>query len=142
MVLNNVLINGVMYSWADLVFSPYGVPLIGITKIEYKIDQKKENVYGAGYEPIGRSYGMKDYSGAIEIYKENWNAFIAAAPNQDPLAIPFSDMPLSYGINANSIITTEILLAVEWLTDEMKANQGDMSLKVAVPFIFAGIKRL
>jgi hypothetical protein len=142
MVLGNVLINGVMYSWADLVFSPYGVPLIGITKIEYKITQKKENVKGQGVEPIGRSYGDKEYAGSIEIYKENWNAFIAAAPNSDPLAIPFTDMPLSYGTSANSVISTEILQAVEWLEDEMKANQGDMSLKVTVPFIFAGIKRL
>ena len=140
MVLNNLYVNGIMVAWADLVYSPYGVPLVGIVKIEYEITQKKENINGQGKEPIGRGYGKKEYKGSIEIYKEEWNRFIDAAPGKDPLAIPASDIPLTYGSQTNP--RTEILQNVEWLTDEMKSSEGDMSLKVTVPFIFAGIKRL
>ena len=53
------LINGINYSWANVKVILFGVPVVGITKIEYKTKQKKENQYGAGYEPISRGYGNK-----------------------------------------------------------------------------------
>ena len=46
------LINGINYAWANVKVIILGVPVVGITKIDYKIKQKKENQYGAGYEPV------------------------------------------------------------------------------------------
>lgn len=54
-----VLVNGVNWSWANLNNIAFGVPVIGILAINYKIKQNKENNYGVGNEPISRGYGNK-----------------------------------------------------------------------------------
>lgn len=51
------LINGVEYSWGDITATVGGVPVIGITAIEYSDDQVVENHYGAGRYPVSRSKG-------------------------------------------------------------------------------------
>lgn len=51
------LINGVEYSWGDILLTIGGVPVIGITAIEYDDDQVVENHYGAGRFPVSRSKG-------------------------------------------------------------------------------------
>lgn len=51
------LINGVEYSWGDITATVGGVPVIGITAIEYGDDQVVENHYGAGRYPVSRSKG-------------------------------------------------------------------------------------
>ena len=49
-----VLVNGVNYSWGNISVVLFGTPVVGILSIEYKRKQKKENNYGAGFEPISR----------------------------------------------------------------------------------------
>ena len=61
----NPLINGVTYSWSNVKLVLFGVPVIGITQIEYKRKQNKENNYGMGTDPISRGYGNKEYEGKI-----------------------------------------------------------------------------
>ena len=58
-VINNgiPLINGMLYSWADIVAAISGVPLTGITGIEYADSQDVVNKYGAGRHPVGRAKG-------------------------------------------------------------------------------------
>ena len=51
------LINGKSYEWADIVVNVLGVPIIGITNIEYEEKQGMENIYGAGRFPVSRGYG-------------------------------------------------------------------------------------
>jgi hypothetical protein len=46
------LINGINYSWANITVVLFGVPVVGILKIDYKRKQKKENNYGFGSEPV------------------------------------------------------------------------------------------
>ena len=48
------LINGVNYSWSNIKFNLFGVPVVGITEINYTRKQNKENQYGAGVEPVSR----------------------------------------------------------------------------------------
>ena len=94
--MSNPLINGVNYSWANVKLVLFGVPVVGITQIEYKRKQKKENNYGFGLEPVSRGYGNKEYEGKITLYRDEWNAIIAAAPNRDPLDIPWFDIQVSF----------------------------------------------
>ena len=41
-------VNGKLYDWADIVVTIAGVPVTGITGIEYKDEQEMEAKYGAG----------------------------------------------------------------------------------------------
>ncbi|WP_205630531.1 hypothetical protein [Flavobacterium psychrophilum] len=51
------LINGREYGWADIVVNISATPIIGIRAIKYEEEQEKENIYGAGRNPVSRGYG-------------------------------------------------------------------------------------
>ena len=59
------LINGIEYSWGDITATVGGVPVVGITAIEYGDDQVVENHYGAGRFPVSYSKGRVTPSAKI-----------------------------------------------------------------------------
>lgn len=141
--LNGVLINGVNYSWANIKLILFGVPVVGITKIDYKRSQVKDNNYGWGNEPISRGYGRISYTGSIEIYQDEWRRIVAAAPNQDPLSIPPFQIQIQMwnepGSSGQVVPTQDTLYNCEFGDDEFVGNEGDTKLMVTIPIVFAGI---
>lgn len=134
------LINGINYSWANVSLVLFGVPVVGITKIEYKKKQKKENNYGFGSQPVSRGYGNYEYEGSIELYQDEWKRIIAASPNRDPMLIPPFEIQVTYagrGLQAEK----DVLKAVEFTEDNMTANQGDTKLMVTIPLVIGLIER-
>jgi len=134
------LINGINYSWANVSLVLFGVPVVGITKIEYKRKQKKENNYGFGTQPISRGYGNYEYEGSIELYLEEWKAIIANSPQRDPLLIAPFDIPVIYGGSRVSA-DKDVLRSVEFMEDPLGTNQGDQRILVSIPLIIASIDR-
>lgn len=137
---NTPLINGIAYSWGNASIILFGTPIIGILAIDYKIKQKKENNYGAGFEPVSRGYGMKEYEGSIEIYMEVWKGIIASSPNRDPLQIPPFDIPVTFG-GTGLITTKDVLRACEFMENHLETKSGDTKLTVKIPLIIGGIDR-
>lgn len=135
-----LLINGVNYSWGSVTLVLFGVPVIGITKINYKRTQKKENNYGWGQEPVSRGYGNREYEGSIELYTDEWKRIIAASPNRDPTQIPWFDVPVVFG-GTRLQPDKDILRACEFTEDAFDAGQGDTKLLVSVPLIIGKIDR-
>ena len=134
------LINGVNYSNGNVSVILFGTPLTGIVSIDYKVKQKKDNNYGAGFEPVSRGYGMKEYEGSIEIYLEVWKGIIAAAPNRDPLQIPPFDIPVTY--SGTGVTTSkDVLRAVEFMENPLESKSGDTKITVKIPLIIGGIDR-
>jgi hypothetical protein len=134
----NPLINGVNYSWSSIKLVLFGVPVVGITQIEYKRKQKKENNYGMGTEPVSRGYGNKEYEGKITLYREEWNAIISAAPSRDPLDIPFFDIQVTFS-GARVAPSLDVLRACEFLEDPFTVGQGDTKIMVEIPLIIGMI---
>jgi len=134
------LINGVSYGWGNIQLVLFGVPVVGITKIDYKAKQTKENLYGAGYKPVSRGYGKYEYEGSIEIYTEEWKRIIAASPNRDPLSIaPFSIEVVFAGNRVTP--DKDSLKMCEFLENPLSSSEGDTSIKVTIPLIIGDIVR-
>ena len=66
--------NGKLYDWADIVLVIAGVPVTGITGIEYKDDQDIVTKYGAGRYPVGFAKGRITSTGKITLYQEEVEA--------------------------------------------------------------------
>jgi hypothetical protein len=134
------LINGVSYGWGNIQLVLFGVPVVGITKIDYKAKQTKENLYGAGYKPVSRGYGKYEYEGSIEIYTEEWKRIIAAAPNRDPLSIAPFDIEVVFAANRVAP-NKDSLKMCEFLENPLSSSEGDTSIKVSIPLIIGDIVR-
>lgn len=135
-----VLVNGVNYSWGDITLILFGIPVVGITEINYKRMQKKENNYGAGFFPVSRGYGNYEYEGDITLYVDEWKRIIAASPNRDPMQIaPFS-IPVKFG-STRVAYEQDTLFGVEFVEDPLASKQGDTKLLVKIPLIIADISR-
>lgn len=134
------LINGVNYSWSQIKFVLFGVPVAGIVNISYNVKQEKTNNYGAGSEPVSRGYGRKSYEGSIEIYLDEWKRVIAAAPSRDPLDIPMFPIQVLYG-NSALTATQDTLLNCEFMENPFDAKEGDTKMTVKIPLIIGKITR-
>ncbi len=64
------LINGVSHSWGDIVLTIGGIPVVGITAIEYDDKQPAVNHYGAGHLPVSRSRGRIECTAKITLALE------------------------------------------------------------------------
>lgn len=134
------LINGTVYSWSQIKLVLFGVPVVGITAIDFSRKQEKKNVWGQGTKAIGRGYGKEECEGSIEIYQDVLKQLIAAAPNRDLLAIPPFDIIIEYG-NSLANLTTDTLYSCEFLEDTFSSKQGDTSITVKLPLVIAEIAR-
>ena len=134
------LINGVSYGWGNIQLVLFGVPVVGITKIDYKAKQTKENIYGSGYKPVSRGYGKYEYEGSIEIYTEEWKRIIAAAPGRDPLSIAPFDIEVVFAGNRVAP-EKDSLKMCEFLENPLSVSEGDTSIKVSIPLIIGDIVR-
>ncbi len=90
------LINGTAHSWGEIVVTVAGVPVTGITAIEYADEQEVVKNYGAGRYPVSKSKGRITGTAKISLDIEEVRAITNAIPNhrlQDIL--PF-DILVSY----------------------------------------------
>lgn len=135
-----VLINGTNYSASNFNNIAFGVPVVGIAGLNYKIKQVKENNYSLEADPTSRGYGQITYEGSITVYREWWQSVINAAPNKSPLQIGPFDWTIVFG-NLGQPLITETLQNFEFLEDGVTVAAGDTKLLQEIPIIFAGIKR-
>lgn len=134
------LINGVAYGWGNVQVILFGTPLTTITKIEYTHKQTKDNIYGAGYEPVARGYGRVEYSGSIEMKTDEWKRIIAASPGRNPLNISPFDINVVFG-GTGVQPEKDILKFCEFTENPLTGNEGDTSLTVTIPIIIGQIVR-
>lgn len=132
------LINGVNYAWSNITWGWYTLPLIGIRSINYELKQKKELNYGQGTKPISIAYGNYEPTAEIEIYLDEWNKIIAAAPNNDPMQIPGSDFQVSFG-GSRVQSKTDVLQLAEFTNDPVSVKQGDTIVAIKLTLILADI---
>lgn len=142
-VINSaVLINGNSYTWGNITCIIFGVPLIGITKIEYSKKQNRENLYGFGLEPVARGSGRIEYEASIEIYREELFRIINAAPNNDILQIPPFTITIQYGLSGQGDVVIpkqDTLYNCQFNDDVLSVSEGDTKINCTIPLCIAGI---
>jgi|SRR5690242_1623676 len=131
------LINGRAYSWADVTFNLGGVPIVGITKINYDDSQVKEDNMGAGKYPVARGYGNYKANASVTMYASEVEALQDKAPNGSLLDYGTFDVTVQYMVGA--VIKTHVLKNVEFTKNERNMNQGDTKVEVDLPLIVSHI---
>lgn len=135
-VINNgiPLVNGMLYSWADVGASINGVPVTGITAIEYGDDQEVVNKYGAGRHPVGRAKGRITPSAKITLYQEEVEAIQRQSVNGRLQDIAPFDITVTY-IPDSGIVTTDIIRNCQFKANSRKWKEGDTGQEVELELV-------
>ena len=134
-----ILINGHSYEWADIQLTiAGGLPVAGITEINYSSKRNITNVYGAGSEPVSRGYGAKEYSASITLKLEEVKPLIAIAPFGDITQIPTFTISIAW-LDTENVLHLNTLLNVKFMDNDIKTKAGDTSTDVMLHLCIAGI---
>lgn len=135
------MINGVEHSWASIMLTIAGVPVVGVTAIEYGDEQEMENIYGVGVEPVARGYGNIKAEGNITLLRSAIEGLRAASPTgrlQDiaPFPIIVSWIPVN-----GQKMKNDVLKNCQFMEDKVAMKQGDTKNEQTLNLIISHILR-
>lgn len=90
------VINGVSYNHADIVVNIGGVPIIGITSVEYSDNQEMTPNYSTGHEPTSVGFGQVTNEASITLTYEAMQLLQAGAPGGKIQNISFFDVGINF----------------------------------------------
>lgn len=133
------LINGKAYEWADVVVNIGGVPVTGITAIEYNDSQTMENVYAAGRNVNARTYGRVEPTAKISMLMSSIEAIQAASTTGRIQDIPEFDIPVVF-LDTNNVTVRHKLRNVRFMNNGRKSAVGEGAVIVEIDLILSHIE--
>lgn len=132
------LINGITYSYSNIACVILGVPVAGITSIEYSDEQEMEDNYGAGSNPVNRGFGSYKATAKITLYMEEVEAISAIALGGSLQSIPEFDIIVSYVNSANTPVIHKIKNC-RFKNNNRKTKTGDKKIEVELDLLTSHI---
>lgn len=135
-VINNgvPMVNGMLCAWADVVVLIGGVPVTGITGVEYDDQQEIVNKYGAGRHPVGRSKGRITPSGKLILYQEEVQALSAQSTTGRLQDLPPFDVIVQY-LPDSGLLVTDKIRNCHISVNARKWKEGDTGQEVELPLV-------
>ena len=133
------LINGREYGWSDIVVNIGGVAVTGIRAVKYSEEMEKENVYGAGRNPVSRGYGRVKTTASITLLSGTIMALKAKAPNGQLFRIAPFNIVVNYQPDAGPMVT-HVLKNCEFIKNEFDWKEGDMSKEIELELVISHIE--
>ncbi|MGH2624857.1 MAG: hypothetical protein ACRDE7_14405, partial [Sphingobacterium sp.] len=131
---------GTMQGWNSITVNMLGRDLEGITELSYTDTQTKENVYGGGEYPIGRSRGNYEPAASITLLKEEVNALVAALGKGKRIQdiAPF-DIIVEYEDN-EGLIRKDRIRNAEFTNAGVEVAQSDGTISTQLTLIVSHIE--
>lgn len=118
-----------------------GRPVTGLRGVKYSAKQEKELLHAKGNKPHGIQRGNKTYDGEVTLLQSEYEA-LKQACGGDILDASI-DIVAAYGNpSAGDVITTDVLVGVEFTEDNTEWKQGDKFQEKTLPFLFIDKKSL
>ena len=131
--------NGKLYDWADIVLVIAGVPVTGITGIEYKDDQEIVTKYGAGRYPVGFAKGRITSTGKITLYQEEVEAMQRQSLTGRLQDIAPFDIIVSY-LPDTGIVSIDKLRNCMFKNNGRGWKEGDTGQEVEIDLVMSHIQ--
>ncbi len=129
------MFNSREYEWSDVNVVAAGRPVTGIRGVKYSSKQEKEVLHAKGNKPHSIQRGNKTYDGELTVTQSEYEA-LRSAGGGDILDISI-DIVVAYGNpSKGDVITTDLLMGVEFTEDNTEWKQGDKFQEKSLPFIF------
>lgn len=131
---------GEMKGWNSITANFLNRDCEGISSLKYTDTVAKENVYGAGNMPIGRSRGNYEAEASVTLYKEEVDALKAALPTGKRLQdIDAFDITVVYE-NNQGVMTTDRIRNCEFTNDGVEVEQADGTIATEYTLIISHIE--
>ena len=135
------MVNTREYEWADVAVVMAGRLVTGLRGVKYSAKQEKELLHAKGNKPHSIQRGNKTYDGEVTLLQSEYEA-LKQASGGDILDASI-DIVAAYGNpSAGDVITTDMLVGVEFTEDNTEWKQGDKFQEKTLPFIFIDKKSL
>ena len=135
------MVNTREYEWSDVTVVLAGRLVTGLRGVKYSAKQEKELLHAKGNKPHSIQRGNKTYDGEITLLQSEYEA-LRQASGGDVLDASV-DIVAAYGNpSAGDVITTDMLIGVEFTEDNTEWKQGDKFQEKTLPFIFIDKKSL
>ncbi len=129
------LVNGKEYGWADVVVNIAGVPVTGITGVEYDDDQEVVNNYGAGRYPVSRSKGRITSTAKLTLYSSEVVALTKKTVNGRLQDLAAFDVIVSYIPDDGGEIVTDKIRNCQFKKNSRSWSEGDPSKTVELELV-------
>ena len=135
------MVNTREYEWSDVTVVLAGRLVTGLRGVKYSAKQEKELLHAKGNKPHSIQRGNKTYDGEITLLQSEYEA-LKQASGGDILDASV-DIVAAYGNpTAGDVITTDVLIGVEFTEDNTEWKQGDKFQEKTLPFLFSDKKSL
>jgi len=131
-------INGEIYGWSSVTMNIAGEDITGITAINYKEEQKMENVYGAGSRPIGRSYGQISTTASVTLILEEVERIRQSSHVNSLREIPPFEVTVQYA-KGNNIVTHHLRRA-QFKNEGVALKENDTRTLVTLELVVCEIE--
>jgi len=132
------LINGKAYEHADIQVVILGLPIVGVTSIDYSDKSEMANVWGSGRFPVSRGYGKYEATATMSILMEEVEQITAAIPTRRLQDIPEFNVIVSF-VDLSLITRIHTLRNCRFMTNNRKSATGDTSIPVELELIVSHI---
>ena len=128
------MVNTREYEWSDVTVVLAGRLVTGLRGVKYSAKQEKELLHAKGNKPHSIQRGNKTYDGEITLLQSEYEA-LKKASGGDILDASM-DIVAAYGNpNAGDVITTDMLIGVEFTEDNTQLNHVDNFHEKTLAFI-------
>lgn len=135
------MVNTREYEWSDVTVVMAGRLITGLRGVKYSAKQEKELLHAKGNKPHSIQRGNKTYEGEITLLQSEYEALKQACGGD--ILDASVDVVAAYGNpTAGDVITTDVLVGVEFTEDNTEWKQGDKFQEKALPFLFIDKKSL
>src|SRR5690554_3411859 len=138
--MSAIIVNkfGTVQGWNNITVNLLGRDVEGITKVAYDDTQTKENVYGAGHMPIGRSRANYEPTASITLLKEEVDALKRSLERGKRIQdiAPF-DIQVKYEVDG--VIMFDRIRNVEFTNNGVDVSQGDGTIEFEFELIVSHI---
>ena len=132
------LINGKAYSWCHIKFIMAGAPEVGVAKISYSDNQKKENGKAAGAMPIDRGDGEYEAECSITLRAASVEAITAKSPGRRIQDFGVFDIVVCFLVGTTK--TTHKIRNVEFTGNKRDMSSGDTIINCDMGLICSHIE--
>lgn len=125
-------------AYADVSISFNGTNFDGITDFSLAVNTTKENNYGLGSRPVGRSADADVYEGSLTMTVETQRAIARAySPDNLLVHVPAGVLQMSFYDVDKEQWLIKTYPALEFMNDIDAGSQGDLNITGQVGVIFS-----